>query len=459
MMMTTTTVREEQEMKLALQSEMAITNDDVRQLDRSYVFHSWSMQGNLNPMVIAGAKGCELWDYDGNTYLDFSSQLVNVNIGYQHPRVLAAMKAQLEALTTIAPATANLARGEAAKRIVDLAPEGFSKVFFTNAGADANENAMRMARMYTGRDKIFSAYRSYHGNTGSAIVATGDWRRVPNEYARGHVHFFNPYLYRSEFNATTEAEECQRALQHLRRMIESEGPTSIAAILLESVPGTAGVLVPPTGYMQGVRALADEFGIMLIVDEVMAGFGRTGSWFAFEQDGIVPDLITFAKGVNAGYVPAGGVIISEKIAHYFDDHFFAGGLTYSGHPLAMSAIVATLDAMKEEKVVENAATIGNGVLRSGLEILAGKHALIGEVRGRGMFQALELVTNRNSKTPVAAADMGAIKSALINAGLLPFVVENRIHVVPPCTISAAEVQKGLAIFDKVLGQFSDLAKL
>jgi taurine--2-oxoglutarate transaminase len=459
MMMTTTTVREEQEMKLALQSEMAITNDDVRQLDRSYVFHSWSMQGNLNPMVIAGAKGCELWDYDGNTYLDFSSQLVNVNIGYQHPRVLAAMKAQLEALTTIAPATANLARGEAAKRIVDLAPEGFSKVFFTNAGADANENAMRMARMYTGRDKIFSAYRSYHGNTGSAIVATGDWRRVPNEYARGHVHFFNPYLYRSEFNATTEAEECQRALQHLRRMIESEGPTSIAAILLESVPGTAGVLVPPTGYMQGVRALADEFGIMLIVDEVMAGFGRTGSWFAFEQDGIVPDLITFAKGVNAGYVPAGGVIISEKIARYFDDHFFAGGLTYSGHPLAMSAIVATLDAMKEEKVVENAATIGNGVLRSGLETLAGKHALIGEVRGRGMFQALELVTNRKSKTPVAAADMGAIKSALINAGLLPFVVENRIHVVPPCTISAAEVQKGLAIFDKVLGQFSDLAKL
>ncbi len=446
-------------MKLALQSEMAITNDDVRQLDRSYVFHSWSMQGNLNPMVIAGAKGCELWDYDGNTYLDFSSQLVNVNIGYQHPRVLAAMKAQLEALTTIAPATANLARGEAAKRIVDLAPEGFSKVFFTNAGADANENAMRMARMYTGRDKIFSAYRSYHGNTGSAIVATGDWRRVPNEYARGHVHFFNPYLYRSEFNATTEAEECQRALQHLRRMIESEGPTSIAAILLESVPGTAGVLVPPTGYMQGVRALADEFGIMLIVDEVMAGFGRTGSWFAFEQDGIVPDLITFAKGVNAGYVPAGGVIISEKITRYFDDHFFAGGLTYSGHPLAMSAIVATLDAMKEEKVVENAATIGNGVLRSGLEILAGKHALIGEVRGRGMFQALELVTNRNSKTPVAAADMGAIKSALINAGLLPFVVENRIHVVPPCIISAAEVQKGLAIFDKVLGQFSDLAKL
>ncbi|OSY19736.1 aspartate aminotransferase family protein, partial [Klebsiella pneumoniae] len=309
-------------MKLAIHNEVAVSNDEVRQLDRAYVFHSWSMQGNLNPLVIAGAQGCELWDYEGNTWLDFSSQLVNVNIGYQHPRVLAAMKAQLETLVTIAPATANLARGEAAKRIVDLAPAGFSKVFFTNAGADANENAIRMARLYTGRDKVLSAYRSYHGNTGSAI-----------------------------------------AVAHLRRIIECEGPTAIAAILLESIPGTAGILVPPAGYMQGVRALADEFGIVLILDEVMAGFGRTGSWFAFEQDGVVPDLVTFAKGVNAGYVPAGGVLISEPIARYFDDHFFAGGLTYSGHPLAMAAIVATIDAMKEEKVVENAASIGNEVLR------------------------------------------------------------------------------------------------
>ncbi|MDU4610425.1 MAG: aspartate aminotransferase family protein, partial [Klebsiella pneumoniae] len=391
-------------MKLAIHNEVAVSNDEVRQLDRAYVFHSWSMQGNLNPLVIAGAQGCELWDYEGNTWLDFSSQLVNVNIGYQHPRVLAAMKAQLETLVTIAPATANLARGEAAKRIVDLAPAGFSKVFFTNAGADANENAIRMARLYTGRDKVLSAYRSYHGNTGSAIAATGDWRRVPNEFSRGHVHFFNPYLYRSEFNAATEEEECQRALAHLRRIIECEGPTAIAAILLESIPGTAGILVPPAGYMQGVRALADEFGIVLILDEVMAGFGRTGSWFAFEQDGVVPDLVTFAKGVNAGYVPAGGVLISEPIARYFDDHFFAGGLTYSGHPLAMAAIVATIDAMKEEKVVENAASIGNEVLRPGLEALAEKHAIIGEVRGRGLFQALELVSSREQKTPLTAAD-------------------------------------------------------
>ena len=339
-----------------------------------------------------------------------------------------------------------------------LEPEGVSKVFFTNAGADANENAIRMARLYTGRDKVLSAYRSYHGNTGSAIAATGDWRRVPNEYSRGHVHFFNPYLYRSEFNATTEQEECTRALAHLRRMIECEGPASIAAILLESIPGTAGILVPPDGYMKGVRALADEFGIILILDEVMAGFGRTGSWFAFEQDGVVPDLVTFAKGVNAGYVPAGGVLISEPIARYFDDHFFAGGLTYSGHPLAMAAIVATIDAMKEENVVENAATIGNEVLRPGLEALAEKHAIIGNVRGRGLFQALELVSDREAKTPLTAADMAAIKGALTEAGLLAFVVENRIHVVPPCTISAEQIAKGLAIFDSVFARFATLAK-
>lgn len=444
-------------MKLAIHNEVAVSNDEVRQLDRAYVFHSWSMQGNLNPLVIAGAQGCELWDYEGNTWLDFSSQLVNVNIGYQHPRVLAAMKAQLE---TWSPSRRHRqpCRGEAAKRIVDLAPAGFSKVFFTNAGADANENAIRMARLYTGRDKVLSAYRSYHGNTGSAIAATGDWRRVPNEFSRGHVHFFNPYLYRSEFNAATEEEECQRALAHLRRIIECEGPTAIAAILLESIPGTAGILVPPAGYMQGVRALADEFGIVLILDEVMAGFGRTGSWFAFEQDGVVPDLVTFAKGVNAGYVPAGGVLISEPIARYFDDHFFAGGLTYSGHPLAMAAIVATIDAMKEEKVVENAASIGNEVLRPGLEALAEKHAIIGEVRGRGLFQALELVSSREQKTPLTAADMAAIKGALTEAGLLAFVVENRIHVVPPCTITAEQVAQGLAIFDAVFARFGSLAK-
>ncbi len=440
-------------MNQAISAELAVSNQDVWELDRQYVFHSWSVQGALNPMVIAGGSGCRLWDFDGNEYLDFSSQLVNTNIGHQHPKVIAAIQQQAAELATIAPATANLARGEAAKRIVARAPDNFNKVFFTNAGADANENAMRMARLFTGRDKILSGYRSYHGNTGSAIVATGDFRRVPNEYARGHVHFFHPYLYRSEFSAGTEAEECASALKHLRRMIECEGPQSIAAILMESIPGTAGILTPPEGYLKGVRALCDEFGIVLILDEVMAGFGRTGSWFAFEQFGVVPDLITFAKGVNSGYVPAGGVLISDPIAAYFNDHFFPGGLTYSGHPLAMAAIVATLDAMEEEGVVENAAKIGKGVLGEGLKALAAKHPIIGEVRGSGVFWALELVSNKETRQPMDAATMAEIKSTLVKSGLLPFVVENRIHVVPPCIITEEEVTQGLAILDSVLSVF------
>ncbi|MDD2841004.1 MAG: aspartate aminotransferase family protein [Tolumonas sp.] len=441
-------------MNQAITHDAGVSNREVYELDRQYVFHSWSVQGALNSLVIAGGSGCKLWDFDGKEYLDFSSQLVNTNIGHQHPKVIAAIQKQAAELVTIAPATANRVRGEAAKRIVARAPAGFNKVFFTNAGADANENAMRMARLFTGRDKILSGYRSYHGNTGSAIVATGDFRRMPNEYARGHVHFFHPYLYRSEFSATTETEECERALKHLRRTIECEGPQSVAAILLETIPGTAGILTPPEGYLKGVRALCDEFGIMLILDEVMAGFGRTGSWFAFEQFGVVPDLITFAKGVNSGYVPAGGVIISDPIATYFNDHYFPGGLTYSGHPLAMAAIVATLDAMDEEGIVENAAAIGQGVLKEGLTALAAKHPIIGDVRGSGVFWALELVTERETRKAMPASVMGEIKNALIKNGLLPFIADNRIHVVPPCIITEEEVKQGLAILDSVLSLFA-----
>lgn len=431
-----------------------VDNTYVHTLDRQYVFHSWAQQGSLDPMVIAGAEGCRVWDYVGRSYLDFSSQLVNTNIGHQHPKVVNAIQAQAESLCTIAPAHANLARGEAAKRIIAQAPAGFSKVFFTNAGADANENAIRMARLYTGRSKILSAYRSYHGNTGSAIAATGDWRRVPNEYASGHVHFFNPYLYRSEFWARNEEEECERSLQHLRRVIECEGANAVAAILLETIPGTAGVLLPPKAYLQGVRKLADEFGIVLILDEVMAGFGRTGRWFAFEHYDMAPDLIVFAKGVNSGYVPAGGVIISEPISHYFDDHFFVGGLTYSGHPLAMAAIVATLDAMEDEGVVENADKIGNGLLAEGLQQLAERYDLIGDWRGVGVFHALELVSDPVYKTPLSGAEVLKLKQQLMENGLLVFTVENRIHVVPPCIVTAAEVEEGLAILDRVLKNYT-----
>lgn len=421
-------------------------------LDRAHVFHSWSAQGALSPMVVAGGSGVRVWDDSGHEWLDFSSQLVNVNIGHQHPRVVSAIQEQAARLATIAPATANRVRGEAAQRIAARAPEGFDKVFFTNGGADANENAIRMARQVTGRDKVLSTYRSYHGNTGAAVVATGDWRRVPNEFARGHVHFFGPYLYRSEFWATTPEEECERALTHLRRVVECEGPGSIAAILLETVPGTAGVLMPPPGYLEGVRALADQHGILLVLDEVMAGFGRTGHWLALDAYDVVPDLITFAKGVNSGYVPVGGVLISDPVASHFDDVVFPGGLTYSGHPLAAASIVAALDAMEDEGIVDNAARVGRDVLGPGLTELAEKHPVVGEVRGTGVFWALELVADPTTREPLSAALMARAKAALVKGGVLPFTADNRIHVVPPCVVTDDEVATALSVLDTVLTQ-------
>ncbi len=423
-------------------------------LDRAHVFHSWSAQGALNPLTIAGASGSWIWDFDGNRYLDFSSQLVNVNIGHQHPKVIAAIQAQAATLATIAPQHANATRGEAARMISELAPAGMNKVFFTNGGADANENAIRMARVHTGRRKVLSFYRSYHGNTGASIVATGDPRRWPNQYAEDHVHFFGPYPYRSSFWSTSPEQESERALAHLAEVIRFEGPGTIATILIETVVGTAGVLIPPPGYLEGVRALCDEHGIVLILDEVMAGFGRTGAWFAFDHFDVRPDLITWAKGSNSGYVPVGGVVISDEIAATFDTLVFPGGLTYSGHPLAAASIVASITAMKEEGIVENAARIGTEVLGPGLNELADRHPVIGEVRGLGVFWALDLVSNRQTRAMLApyggtSEAMTVLVAEAKKRGLLPFANFNRLHVVPPCTVTDEEARTGLAILDEV----------
>jgi taurine--2-oxoglutarate transaminase len=428
---------------------------EVYAMDRAHVFHSWAAQAALTPLPIAAAEGSYFWDYDGNRYLDFSSQLVNTNIGHQHPRVTAAIAAQAAKLTTIAPQHANEARGEAATRLAELAPAGMEKVFFTNGGADANENAIRMARLHTGRDKVLSFYRSYHGNTGAAITSTGDPRRWPNEYATGHVHFFGPYLYRSAFWADSPEQECQRALQHLEQVIQLEGPATIAAVLLETIVGTAGVLIPPPGYLAGVRELCDRYGIIWIADEVMCGFGRAGRWFAFEDHGAVPDLITFAKGSNSGYVPAGGVIISDPIAATFGERVFPGGLTYSGHPLACASIVATIDAMKDEDILGNASRVGAHVLGPGLRDLAQRHPVVGEVRGTAVFWALDLVANRETREMLApyggsSAAMTALMAECRARGLMPFVNYNRLHVVPPCTVTEGEAKEGLAILDEAL---------
>ncbi|MEU3962162.1 aspartate aminotransferase family protein [Streptomyces buecherae] len=431
----------------------------VKAADRAHVFHSWSAQGQIDPPAIAGAEGSYFWDYDGNRFLDFSSQLVNTNIGHQHPKVVAAIQEQAAKMCTLAPGFAVDVRSEAARLIAQRTPGDLDKIFFTNGGAEAVENAVRMARVHTGRPKVLSAYRSYHGATNAAINLTGDPRRWASDSASaGVVHFWAPFLYRSPFHAETEEQERDRALRHLADTITFEGPRTIAAIILETVPGTAGIMPPPPGYLAGVREICDQHGIVLILDEVMAGFGRTGRWFARDHWDVTPDLLTFAKGVNSGYVPIGGVAISAEIAATFDQRPYPGGLTYSGHPLACASVVATLTAMADEGIVDNAATIGEQVIGPGLREIAERHPSVGEVRGLGVFWAVELVRNPETREPLvpynasgpANQPMVDFAAAVKRGGLWPSVVMNRTHVVPPCTISAAEAKDGLAILDEAL---------
>lgn len=425
-------------------------------LDRDHVFHSWQAQGPFNPMTILRGEGSLVWDGDGTRLIDLSSQLVNTNIGHQHPKVVAAIQKQAGKLCTIAPQHVNDARSEAARLIAELTPGDLNHVFFTNGGAEAVEHAIRMARLHTGRKKVFSAYRSYHGGTQLAINATGDPRRFANDDGdSGVVHFLPAYRYRSHFGSTTEAEESERALRHLTDMIELEGPANIAAVMLESVPGTAGIYLPPAGYLAGVRELTRKYGIMFIADEVMAGFGRTGRWFAINHWDVEPDLLTFAKGVNSGYVPLGGVAMSDAVFDTFRERPYPGGLTYSGHPLACAAAVATINAMREEGMVENAARLGDDVIGPTLRELAARHPSIGEVRGTGCFWAVELVRDRETREPLAAyggssPEMNQVIAALKAEGVLPFANFNRIHVVPPLNIPDDLLREGLAALDRAL---------
>jgi taurine--2-oxoglutarate transaminase len=428
------------------------------ELDRRHVFHSWSAQAQLDPMVITKAEGSYVWDRHGNRLLDFTSQLVFTNLGHQHPRIVAAIQEQAATLCTVAPAHANAARSEAARLIAAHTPGDLDRVFFTNGGADANEHAIRMARLHTGRHKVLSTYRSYHGGTHLAVNVTGDPRRWASDNgSAGTIHFFGPFLYRSAFAASTEQEECDRALAHLEQVIALEGPATIAALVLESIPGTAGIMIPPPGYLKGVRDLCDRHGIVFIADEVMAGFGRAGKWFAVEHADVTPDLLTFAKGVNSGYVPLGGVAISDPIYRTFADRPYPGGLTYSGHPLACAAAVATIETMQDDRIVEHAEALGREVFGPGLRELAARHDWVGEVRGTGAFWALELVSDRETRAPLApyggsSPAMAAILAASTRRGLLPFANFNRIHVVPPLTTTAAEAREGLEILDQALSE-------
>jgi taurine--2-oxoglutarate transaminase len=441
-----------------LRSDLSGTHDAERayELDRAHVFHSWSAQAEISPMVITRAEGSHVWDGAGKRYLDFTSQLVFTNLGHQHPRIVAAIQEQAATLCTVAPAFANGTRSEAARLIASHTPGDLDHVFFTNGGADANEHAVRMARLHTGRHKVLTTYRSYHGGTHLAVNMTGDPRRWASDHgSAGTVHFFGPFLYRSAFHATTEAEECQRALEHLEQVVALEGPSTIAAIVLEAIPGTAGIMVPPPGYLAGVREICDRHGIVLVADEVMSGFGRSGRWFAVEHGDCTPDLLTFAKGVNSGYVPLGGVAISEEIHATFAHRAYPGGLTYSGHPLACAAAVATIRTMEDDDLVGRAERLGAEVLGPGLRALAQKHDWIGEVRGTGAFWAVELVSDRETREPLApyggsSPAMSAVVKGCQERGMLPFSNFNRIHVVPPLTTTDDEAREGLAILDAAL---------
>ncbi|MDV6305407.1 aspartate aminotransferase family protein [Rhodococcus cerastii] len=424
-----------------------------------HVFYSWSAQAELNPITVEGAEGSWFWDDKGKRYLDFSSQLVNVNLGHQHPDVVAAIVEQAQVLTTISPTVANNKRSELAALIAERAPGDLDRVFFTTGGAEAVEHAVRLARQHTGRTKMLAAYRSYHGGTGVAIGLTGEPRRWGTEPTNVDVvRFFGPYPYRSPWGTTTPEDETAAALAHLEQVIVLEGAQNIAGLILESVIGTNGVLIPPPGYLAGVRALCDKYGIVYIADEVMVGFGRIGEWFACQAWDVTPDLITFAKGVNSGYVPLGGVVISEKIASQFDHKPYPGGLTYSGHVLGCAAGVASIGVFERDKILPHVRHVGEDVLGAGLSKLAESHPSVGEVRGKGFFWAVELVRDGQTREPLVpfaasgkdAAAMGTVTAAAKSRGLWPFVSGNRLQIAPPLTTSEDEIRQGLEILDEVL---------
>jgi taurine--2-oxoglutarate transaminase len=424
---------------------------------KQFVLYSWSVQNAINPIAVERAEGRYFYDYDGNRYLDFASQLVNVSIGHSHPKVVQAIKDQAEKLATIGPPMATESRSKLGRMLAEVTPGDLTMSFFTNGGAEANENAIRLARWYTGRHKIVARYRSYHGATGGAITLTGDPRRWAAEPGLpGVVRMFDPYTYRCPAGHPDPCPVCTGA-PHLEEILQYEGASTVAAVILETVTGTNGIIVPPDGYLQSIREVCDRHGILLIADEVMAGFGRTGKWFGVDNWDVVPDILTVAKGINSGYVPLGAMVVREPIAEWVRDKYFAGGLTYSGHPLACASAVASIEAFQEEGIVENAAAMGE-VFRTELAKLADRHPSIGEVRGLGCFWGLELVKNRETREPLVpfngagddAKPIGAVMKRALDRGLYLMTHWNVVMCCPPLTITRDELDEALEALDDAL---------
>ena len=423
-----------------------------------YNLQSWSKQKGLNPIAVEKGDGIYFWDYDGVRYTDMSSQLVNLNVGFNCRPIIDAIKDQAEKFCFVGPSYACESRSKLAEMVIDLMPDNMGKVFFTNGGADANENAIKIARLYTGRKKVFSRYRSYHGSTFGAGNLTGEPRRFPLEPGvPGFVKFFDPYVYRDNLPFKTEEECTEFYLRRLREQIMYEGPDSVAAIVMETITGSNGVIIPPKGYLPGVRKICDELGIMMICDEVMAGFGRTGKMFAFENFDVKPDIVSFAKGVTCGYVQLGGVAVSKKIAEYFDDNVLQCGLTYSGHPLACAAGVACLNYYKDTNILENVNKSGK-VLGELLEELKAKHKCVGDVRYIGLFSAIELVKDKETREPLVPYGgdpkgvMGGIVGKLKAKQFMTYSHENMILICPPLIITPEQLREEMPKVDEVLSE-------
>lgn len=433
-----------------------MTGEEVRSMQKEYNLQSWSKQKGLNPIPVEKGEGIYFWDYDGNRYTDMSAQLVNMNVGFGNKAINEAIKEQVDKFCYAAPSYAVEARAQLAKKIIELMPDNMGKVFFTNAGAEANENAIKMARMFTGRFKVFSRYRSYHGSSFGAGNLTGEPRRYPLEPGiPGFIKFFDPYLYREAIDFESEEAATKYYIAKLREQILYEGPGSIAAIVVETITGSNGILIPPKGYLPGLRALCDEFGILLICDEVMAGWGRTGKMFAFENFDIKPDIVTFAKGVTCGYVPLGGVVVSKKIAEYFEDNLLSCGLTYSGHPLACAAGVACVNYYEEVNILDHVNKVAK-VLGESLEKIKETHPCVGDVRYIGLFSAVELVKDKKTKEPLvpygkdSEGIMGKILGKLKEKRFMTYTHENMILVAPPLIITEEQLLEELAKLDEVL---------
>jgi len=438
----------------------AIPDSDILPLAMEHNFWTWSAQGKVSPLPITRAKGVYFWDAAGKRYLDFNSMTMCVNIGHGNEHVINAIIDQARVLPYASPGMATKPRALLGKLLADITPGNLDHFMFTLGGADANENAVKLARGYTGRHKILARYRSYHGASAGAMALTGDPRRLPWEpnLMPGVVHFLDPYRYRSTFHRTnpniSEIEFSQDYLNHLEEIIQYEGPDTIAAILLESVTGTNGVIIPPDGYMQGVRALCDKYHILLIADEVMSGFGRTGKWFAVNHWDVIPDLMTMAKGLTSAYAPLGAVAMKPEIAAAYNEVVYQGGLTYTAHPISLAAAIANIEVLRDDHIVEHAHEMGP-VLHRMLIDLGEQHPSVGEVRSIGLFGVIELVRDRKTKEPLApwnssSAEMNALRMELLSKGLFLYTHWHTLLIIPPLIITEQQLAEGFEILNNAL---------